>query len=148
MKSDTRQSLPVLAYHGSDKRFTKFEHTYCWGFHFGNVEVARHVASSSGGFVRGFHLSFRNLVRLPDLCEWLYDDVVAALRQTKVIDRKTVGLWQNSGHMVDLAHELAVRGFDGVVYRNDYEGSASDSFIAFSNQQIHPVTPWQRWDKA
>ena len=130
---------PKTVFHGSPKTFRKFVHTDCLGFHFGTFATAKAVIEglgcTRGGCIRPYVLFIKRALRLPDLCNWIYDDVVDALRDVGVLNEKTVQRWNKSGRCVDIGRALRRRGYDGIVYRNEYEGRG-DSYIVFSNRQI------------
>ena len=78
----------------------------------------------TSGFV-----AMANPLRLPDLQNWEIDDVINAVR------KKGIEVADDADH--DAVREAIEKaGFDGIVYKNRFEGNNDDSYVIFRPEQL------------
>lgn len=118
---------PVRTHRLNFTKFT-FPETNELGIHFGTKQQAERF-----GEPFPFRVTINNPLRLPDLGTWAPELIIDELRKQKF--RIPQHVEKNAAGMRDLIRHL---GYDGVVYKNDAEGHG-DSYIAFSNDQIHQL---------
>jgi hypothetical protein len=150
---------PLVVYHGTEEDFDTFERTEDIGFHFGTRHVANARIGASSNAVRETlrdggpfdyqegrnvipaYLKIENPLRLPDLNDWTPDHVIDALVERGIVsaDDELDGIEVTRERVRDW---LAVKGYDGIVYRNSVEanGRGGDSFIVFGSSQIKSAT--------
>lgn len=168
---------PQVVYHGTLSSFDEPDTGHGLGFHVGNAKQAsdaalrkrdhgwtryqRNVDEAIGGEqVMPLYAAIRNPLRLPDLEDWVPYQVVAVLKQEKalpddVCDRLMAAVsppWEGEiaprGHFEAIRSALEAAGYDGIVYRNEREGtvggfrreSSGDSWIAFRPWQLKSAT--------
>lgn len=134
------QGRPLVVYHGTDADFSEFERTEDIGFHFGDHDAANARAAladeeGGGGNVRPVYLRISNPLRLPDLHTWGPVEVAAALRQAGVLATRQADSFAEYNDREMVRDALTAKGYDGIVYRNETEGSG-DSYIVFEPGQI------------
>jgi hypothetical protein len=170
---NTQQSLfaqrqpGIRAYHGtSAKAFKNFD-TSREGAHFGTSEqaTARLEKKRGGGRpkVIAVDLDIKNPLRLPDIGVWnhfnnLHRHLSVNGHFTPAEADAVWDAWQRTDDAgwEALKATLEAKGYDGIVYTNEVEGTG-DSYIAFRSQQIRrapdpqfrqtddqPLTPEQR----
>ena len=136
-------------WHGSPSSFNIFQKTKDpLGFHFGNRDASNQAKSTTGKKgewkTRSFFLNIKNPLRLPDLNSWNFFDLRSALVDTGVIPEELPAWKIESEGRGDLRKGLVKRiqqaGYDGVVYKNKFEG-VGDSLIAFDPSQIKLADP-------
>lgn len=145
-------------YHGTRYNFDKFKlpenvGTEGLGIHFGTLETAEHFVRGGpsyfdpleGSSVRPVYLKVKKPLRLPDMAQWLPQNLADGLADLKVIttdqQEEIVRRTQMPTKQSDLACYKMIRkwlddaGYDAVVYKNEFEGSG-DSYIVWHPQQI------------
>ena len=136
-------------WHGSPSSFNIFQKTKDpLGFHFGNRDASNQAKSTTGKKgewkTRSFFLNIKNPLRLPDLNSWNFFDLRSALVDTGVIPEELPAWKIESEGRGDLRKGLVKRiqqaGYDGVVYKNKFEG-VGDSLITFDPSQIKLADP-------
>lgn len=102
------------------------------GIHFGSEKQAEMF-----GEPFPFYLNLNNLLRLPDLGNWAYEKVLheARKRGVTISNAEYAEVVNATDNNEALRQLLIAKGFDGIVYKNEAEGSG-DSYIAFNPTQI------------
>ena len=96
-----------------------------------------------------YKINIKNSIRLRDVGAWAdFEDVANEVLKIGVISEdeylesekfaRTQGL-RGDEHKV-LRNILKLKGYDGIVYKNDSEDKGNDSFIVFDKSNIHEVT--------
>lgn len=117
----------------------------------GENELGAHFGTRAQAEARGtpfaFYLRIRNPIRLPDLGTWNYQSVIREVRKRGV--EITAAEYDEIFNAPDSAARLRAafldRGIDGVVYRNEAEGSG-DSWIILRSDQVKLVSNSGRFD--
>ena len=138
----------IAVYHSTNTDFETFDKGDI-GFHFGSKAQANKRASDKGyetpKYVRAY-LDIKNPVRSPrDPMSWnvkatalnLWSlDIISDAERSEIesIYKRGDNEYQ-SGAAVRLREMLENKGYDGIVYPNDFEGQG-DSYIAFRDDQI------------
>jgi len=141
---------PLVVYHGTREKFSKFKRTddADLGFHFGSIEqaesrlerTAKHYRGKPGHIVP-VYLSIQNPLKTKDAIDW-----GNAYAVWKVVDKATKGalgefdftnLDETAGEngLMLIESDLRGLGYDGIVYKNSVEGDGV-SYIAFQPSQI------------
>jgi hypothetical protein len=135
-----RAGKPRILYHSTRAQFTVFDLRYTTGqlgFHLGTLPQARSVSRSTSRsgrvYMHKVYASIQNPIRLEDMGGWHGYEVRDMVNRVAGLDLK------GSGRDSDIRRALIAAGYDGVVYKNKFEGSG-DSFIAFYPNQIKSIT--------
>jgi hypothetical protein len=125
---------PRIFYHGTNANFATFSPMYTvgqMGFHFGTKEQALEIGNIK--YLFQVYLTINNPLRLSDLGAWRGQNVVDMVN-------KILGIKLNpSANDRQIAKAIMSAGYDGVVYKNQFEGDEDDSYIVFSPNQIHII---------
>lgn len=139
---------PMLVYHATDVEFDTFEKGDI-GFHFGNFAQAKERANQrnidSPRFVKAY-LSIKNpIYSQRDTMSWRANATALNLWSMDIITEKerdeVLSLWErcddeyNSKAAVCLREIITSKGYDGIIYPNNFEG-VGDSYIVFSDEQV------------
>lgn len=135
-----RAGKPRVLYHATSATFSAFSHSYTvgqMGFHLGTSTQAKTISSHIRGERKRSRMlkvyaSIQNPIRLEDQGGWHGYEVQAMVNE--VAGLKLLG----SGKDSTIRQALIKNGYDGVVYKNKFEGTG-DSFIAFYPHQIKLV---------
>lgn len=141
--------LPLVVFHRTSADFETFDTTRGdLGSHFGSEEQARDLRDGvmrDGENTRAVFLSIQRPLRLKDVGSFHADSVAPQLRSKGIItskvakelfaigDRGTVA--ERRAANTQIKQVLMAAGFDGVVYKNQFE-VGGDSWIAFNSAQI------------
>lgn len=136
----------VIAYHGTKARFERFRDTP-FGVHFGTAEAARERLGAEklreqAGRPRVLKvaLSISNPLRLRDARSWgpyhVYDMMRSGRSAIRNRDDIPVPRTGDADYLNTVVKYLKGLGYDGIVYRNEYEDRGSDSYIPFSAEQV------------
>jgi hypothetical protein len=102
------------------------------------LEIGIHFGSRAQAEMFGkafpFRVDIRNPLRLRDLGNWNPSAVVKELQSRGL--KIPNGMPANNA--ADIRKIIRALGYDGVIYRNEAEGF-TDSYIALSGNQIHPL---------
>jgi hypothetical protein len=157
---------PLVVYHGTVSDFTEFKKARNdIGMHFGTPEQANHRVLAPGYDplinVMPVFLSIKNPLRVPDAANWddarnfidvLQDGIdvgtidgkdVEAVKRMQAQIRTWIDEPTSRRNQSDYIRKaIQDEGYDGVVYKNEYEGSTDteDSYIAFDPTQIKSAT--------
>lgn len=139
---------PLVVYHSTRNTFDSFTQTSDIGWHFGTLEQAenrlRNTSSKQliGENILPVYLSIQNPMRLNDMGTWEQKDIVAGMTIAGVdfsdMDEAVRRTLFEDGKEIDrdaFVRLLESKGYDGIVYRNEEEGSG-DSYIALRPEQI------------
>ena len=143
---DSGKPLPVYHY-TPEKGFTRFEKGNI-GFHFGSVTQALQrmadIKKDNGRMFR-VYLNIKNPLRIDkDYMNWhanslamnLWNDGILTDDEfNEIVTLSRNGVDYDSAASKRLREMLVSRGWDGIVYNNEYEANG-DSFIAFYDKQI------------
>lgn len=126
----------ITLYHGSDR---EFDHPKPLT-HFG-TRAAAEAAPRSRGTLMAFEITLDNPLRVTDTpgggdtWYWLRCAVDAG-----VVSEVEFVAWERNPTNEAFIHLVASKGFDGLVYRNDYEDPGSESFVIFQPDQAVRVS--------
>ena len=139
------------AYHGTHDTFESFDpSTQDFGTHVGSRPTAANTrlkppgeeAFSEGANVLPLKVRLGNSVRINDLGEWDYQDVINELERAGALKKSDADLlhdrYVESGGEYDdeaLRKHLRKNGVDSLVYRNEYE-YGGDSYIMLDPKDI------------
>ena len=130
------------AYHGTDTKFTVFEHSEDIGFHFGTAAAAevriRQAEMNADSIVVKAFLKIANPLRVDDMFTWAPAAVREALLVKQIITPEEYGNMDIVGRE-DVCGFLQRSGYDAIVYENVTEGGG-DSFIVFKSRQIRDAS--------
>lgn len=169
---------PLKVFHGTDeKNISEFKRTKgTFGIHFGTAEQANSIAEKKG-VVYPAYLNIKNPFRMNDLADYWSEpnqwmDVLTKNDNPKLYpgdtkipwdskEKEKIGkeydsIWEKTKNPSEaLIQMLKNRGYDGVVYANEFEGVApedhkgsftptgdtsGDSYIVFDPEQIKSAT--------
>ena len=152
----------MVVYHGTHSKFENFDPRYSFhlGFHFGTLDQAKRRLKTSakerpllprrGDRIIAAYLSIQNPLESQDAGDW-----VNSYRVWKTLDKATDGAFGEydfalNEQPVPKRHRLIVSllkqmGYDGIVYRNQIEGTG-ESWIAFDPSQIKSIDNDGTWD--
>jgi hypothetical protein len=128
LKTASSKIGPV--YHGTDREFTEPRPLT----HFGTLEAAK--SAPHQGQIMEFYLSIQHpfeTVDSPgggDLWEWLND-----AKEKGVISEEEFLEWEESPTGENFIRLLEEKGYDGIVYKNNYEDAGSTSWVIFYPEQ-------------
>jgi len=127
-----------LQYHATDNEgFTEFDmHRSDLGAHVGTLEQAQKRMSTKGGTgsIMKFWVNIRNPIRLKDEGSFNANAISGQLLRRGIISKELATEINLAGYKGDRKYNEIVRnklislGYDGVVYKNENEGSG-DSYI-------------------
>jgi hypothetical protein len=129
---------PSVFYHATNADFSQFNPAYTtgqMGFHFGTEAQSKSLQNDSK-YLFKTHLKIKNPLRLEDQGAWQGSNVVSMVN-------KALGIKLNpSASDRTIAQAIRAAGYDGVVYKNNFEkenfeDDEEDSYIVFSPEQIH-----------
>lgn len=138
----------LVTYHVTPHEFNEFvaQPGSDFGFHFGSAEAAREhfedMSPSRQARARTLPVFLRitNPIRLPDMGDWNFDNVLDHLGKVGAVTRDehldALGAISTRAGREVLRDLLQAKGYDGIVYTNAYEAKGSDSYIAFDPAQI------------
>ncbi len=138
---------PIAVYHATSKNFEKFSIGDI-GFHFGNKFQATSRAENkkidSPNYIRAY-LNIENpLIIEKDYMNWHANSVALNMLNEGIFNDaekdSVISLWAqgreyDSPAAVKVREILRDKGYDGIAYKNEFEGEGY-SFIAFDNEQI------------
>jgi hypothetical protein len=150
-----RPGLVGPVYHGTSASFDEWrlpeEHSLGeMGIHFGTLPQAEYVIGlGEGGFrpggnIRPVYLRVHNPLRLEDAMQWTPQRIALELYHRRLMTR---GEARRISHGEDrhdpkwypfLRRWIEDRGYDAIVYRNQWEGRG-DSYIVWHTEQIVPA---------
>lgn len=130
---------PLVVYHGTNADFDKFEIGDI-GFHFGNYEQAneRMTDFSDGNpHIMSGYLKMENpLDIVSDVGDWLdVDTVKEYLHEYEVLSDEE---FKNVNTLSEITSLLQDKGYDGIIYENQFEGEGK-SYIVFNSSQFKSV---------
>jgi len=110
------------------------------GVHLGNQKQAEMFGDAFPFFV-----DLRKPLRLPDLGTWGYQSVMREARKAgvSISESEYESVFNASDSNAALRELLISKGYDGVVYKNEAEGTG-DSFIVFAPRQAKLADPVTR----
>lgn len=134
---------PVIAYHGTDAEFEKFDtrQEMRFGSHFGSLETVKNIPKSTDKDIEKFkvmevELDIKNPIRLPDLKHWEEKKIVEELTKKGISVPQRKSQWGGTYYTYDdIINTLQKHGYDGVIYDNKGEGGG-DSYIVFEPEQV------------
>lgn len=130
------------AYHGTDTKFTVFEHSEDIGFHFGTAAAAdgriRQAGIDADSVVVKAFLKIANPLRVDDMFTWAPEEVREALLVKQIITPEEYGNMDIVGRE-EVCGFLQRSGYDAIIYKNETEGGG-DSFIVFESRQIRDAS--------
>lgn len=159
-------------FHGTNKRFNEFKRGDL-GFHFGTKEQAGDFADlgKESDQVKGYDLRLKNPLRIDyDPGKWntpkevlyalenyssLSDEAISEIRDAldegEGIEEDESAPY-DSGVFRSIRKTIKYEGFDGIVYKNKFEGvagkyasdiskNAKDSYVVFDANQVKPTVP-------
>ncbi len=141
VRNSNGQLIPV--YHGTDANYPVLLPGDI-GIHFGSysqaAELVRGKEITSPVFIKAY-LNIRNpIVVEHDLNGWNAAQMVNVLEEKGIIDRDTARSIFSKGisneenkKLVDL---LKSKGYDGIIYTNEYESGMGTSYIVFNDSQV------------
>ncbi len=153
-----KKGKPLAVFHGTNKSFTVFKYSADLGYHFGSEQQANFArvkraypvlkelgwlgatipAHMDRGFIMPCFLSIKNPIRLPDFNDWNTFPLAEVMFKHKFFTRKEADhVREAKGKASNLIFRsiLESKGYDGIVYKNEWEGEG-DSWIAFHPNQI------------
>ena len=139
---------PLVVYHGTNADFDKFEIGDI-GFHFGNYEQAneRMTDFSDGNpHIMSGYLKMENpLDIVSDVGDWLdVDTVKEYLHEYEVLSDEE---FKNVNTLSEITSLLQDKGYDGIIYENQFEGEGK-SYIVFNSSQFKSVDNRGTFDKS
>jgi predicted RNA methylase len=151
---------PVLAYHGTDVDFDRFDASYSrdFGIHFGTREQANDRTDPGIGVVEGGRvlpavLALDKVFLMPDLFEWELHEVADSLAAEDPVfwdipDAVDALINKNPDAAVDLIRQrLTAAGYDGIRYWNEVEGGGGNagwSYIVWAPGKVRSATTGER----
>lgn len=144
----TASGAPLVAYHGTNLRFSTFEQGE-EGIHVGSRKAAadRLTAMRTKKVFMPLFVRLTNPLRVPDLGMWGFWAVIRTVRELNAITEDQAELAGSAfvkksdaeGWRV-LHHALEGAGYDGFVYANEVEGRSrgkpKDSWVVFRPEQL------------
>lgn len=137
-------------FHASPNKFATFD-TAREGAHFGTMEQASNLRGKGPTKTRAYYLSLHNPLRISDVGVFSnFINLFSNLSRSNVLSHteadKVWAEWQKSDDLgwTALKGALRAKGYDGLVYENEVEGSG-DSYVVFDSDQIkaapsHPIS--------
>lgn len=130
---------PLIVSHGTNADFEKFEIGDI-GYHFGNMEQAteRMTDFSDGNpHIMSGYLKMENpLDIVSDVGDWLdVDTVKEYLHEYEILSDEE---FKKINTLSEITSLLQEKGYDGVIYENQYEGKGK-SYIVFNSSQFKSV---------
>lgn len=139
-----RLRAPLVCFHGT---LVPYEIKPAGQQHFGTFAAADerikekiHSAEFSTGDVAPHiypvYLNIKKPLMLDDNGEWEDADVISQLHERGLVDSQTLERFQageDPRSWIDICKSL---GYDGVVYKNEYEDAGSLSWYPFSDHQV------------
>ena len=126
----------VRAFRGSPFKFSHFKDSAS-GIHFGTFEQAAHAATKKLA-----HMPLREFERLEEINGWrgsIYECELILKNPKRVKDRCTPQAWSRA------IKSAALEGFDSLVYKNEFEGTAAqDSYCLFDAQSVRAIAIMER----
>ncbi|MBP8275350.1 MAG: hypothetical protein KAX55_00455 [Propionivibrio sp.] len=135
LQSDRIGTIRTVAYHGTPVRFDRFRVSELDGVHFGSLDQASHRLCTLVA-----KLPLPQFEKLPLLKGGQPGFMVKAAirldRPLRVDDQQTEARWRR------VIAKAKAEGYDGLVYRNEYEmpHSEGDSYVVFSESQIGAIS--------
>lgn len=137
-------SNKIVLYHATPKDYDKFDINFTrgqLGIHVGSLSQASDLAErftnegEENVYMLEVECEFKNPLRLEDFGGWESFQLVLDLNNKLGMKMST------SASDIQIRNELLKRGFDSVVYRNDFEGNGDeDSYISLNpNKQMNIV---------
>jgi hypothetical protein len=118
----------------------------------GELELGVHLGNKGAASMFGepfrFFSNADNLLRLPDLGTWNYQNVMREARKAGVpiSESEYDDAFNATDNNKAVRELLKSKGYDGIVYENEAEGRG-DSFIVFDPNQIKSADPITRDDQ-
>ena len=126
---------PIL-YHGTNNKFKIKD--IILPAHFGTKEAAKDF----GKYLIQAKVNIKNPIRMYDnqVQVWDLDTVGGTLKNELKIPESVIDSYRNKyGEVLGLVKLLESKGYDGIVYENNYEDIGSDSYIVFNQNQIEEL---------
>ena len=129
------KNRPLIVYHGTDADFTEFKYGE-FGFHFGST---KEQAEDRGSKIGEYYLKLKNPLEFYDLGDWndvgMWGEFLAPDNYEILTDKEVDKLET----IEDVKQALIDKGYDGIIYENQFEGKGS-SYIALAPNQIKSAT--------
>lgn len=149
---------PLLFYHGTSKEFEKFdsENIRELGFHFGAASTASDVAQNKdGGKIFPVVIRMKAPLRLTDIVSFSFENIQnicmgeithnRCKNGDEMCKQYVASVFENVTTNENLLQALESFGFDGIIYRNEYESIGSgDSIIVFRPKQVRSATTGEK----
>src|SRR5229473_6998226 len=142
------EGSPLVVFHGTKSSFEEFRsknRNPDIGFHFGDISQAEHFAGFNahgltpvGGNIVPVYLRITNPLNVPDVfggeqsnieafaCYLYAKGIIDAANRDRAVYAHTIG---NGWRM--LIKALKTRGYDGLIYRNEYEGDLKGENLCY-----------------
>lgn len=128
---------PLVVWHGSKQGVAekmRFESDEL-GIHFGTREQASRVSDLKDGVTEPFFLNMKNPLHTRDFARWEWYIVSKMLNVDGVITDRERDRIQKARSDYELIGVLKGKGYDGIIYDNEFEGEGR-SYIPFEKSQI------------
>ncbi len=141
VRNSNGQLVPL--YHGTDSNYSVLLPGDI-GIHFGSYaqasELARSKEISSPIFVKAYLNITNPLVVEHDSNGWNAAQIVTILESKGIIDRDTARSIREKGisktENEKLVKLLQSKGYDGIIYTNEYEAGSGTAYIVFEDSQV------------
>jgi len=137
MSEDISKMIDKVWYHSSNNKFELSN--IILPAHFGTKQAAQDIG---GKYLLKAKLSIKSPIKLydNDVQEWNTFTVRGTLKyEYKFTEKEIEENEKKYGEVIGLVKLLESRGYDSIVYENQYEDIGNDSFIIFNKEQIIPV---------
>jgi len=109
--------------------------------HFGTYQASLDAIGQHGKVLKAY-IDVKNPIRLEDdsIKDWGTSTVRGSLLyEYNIPEEEILKFEEEFGEEVGLVKLLQSRGYDSVVYMNEYEDAGNDSYIVFENSQVTPI---------
>jgi hypothetical protein len=161
------ESGAIKVFHGTPENFDSFDlnKSQDIGIHLGSKEQAKRRLKRAdtneypeGSNIRGHYINIKNPLYLEDLNNWYPDEISLALKEQGFKNVPEFGVSDKSPkHYKELRDYLKNKGYDGIIYRNEFEGkdprnsleikdreNFDDTFLDFADTKA--MSPKERID--
>jgi hypothetical protein len=127
-------------YHGTTVDFDRFSNAYIssqLGVHLGSREQAEWRLGDESGFLLSVQANVSKLIKLVDEGSWYGRDLVEQLNHNPLT--KNIRWWDSMNDRT-IAANLKSLGFEGVIYKNMFEGEIhTPSIIVFDANKLEII---------